>query len=136
MKGIIKPGNSLTKEGEIVGEIKELQHQGENVGEAKAGERVAVSIDGATVGKNIDEGDELDVALGKRDISVLNKSGGWATVQLPAGMDLDWAAAELEKEYNIASAEKINVLHTPLVRYDVPVAKGSSFLPFDPMYGY
>lgn len=76
MKGILKPGNKLKKEGKIVGEIKELQRQGDNVSESKAGEQVAVSIDGATVGRNIDEGDELDVALSAEDIKVLNKLRG------------------------------------------------------------
>ncbi len=76
MKGLLKPGNKLKKEGKIVGEIKELQRQGDNVSEAKAGDQVAVSIDGATVGRNIEEGDELDVALSSEDISVLNKLRG------------------------------------------------------------
>lgn len=77
----------------------------------------------------------LGAQLGKFGISVLNKSGGWATVQLPAGMDLDWAAAELKKEYNIATAEKVNVLQTPRVSYTGTEAyKASSYLPNDPMY--
>jgi translation initiation factor 5B len=59
MKGILKPGNRLRK--------------AENVSEAKAGEQVAVSIEGAVVGRNIEEGDELDVALSQRDVSVLGK---------------------------------------------------------------
>ncbi|MBN2330324.1 MAG: translation initiation factor IF-2 [Candidatus Aenigmarchaeota archaeon] len=76
MKGIIKPGNKLKKEGNVVGEIKELQRQGENVSDAKAGEQVAVSIEGATVGRNIEEGDELDVSLSHEDVAVLNKLRG------------------------------------------------------------
>jgi len=73
VRGIIKPGNKLKKGGKIIGEIKELQSQGENVSEAKAGEKVAVSIGGGIVGRNIDEGDELDVALSPADVSVLKK---------------------------------------------------------------
>ena len=73
MKGIVKSDNRLLKEGKKVGEVKELQNQGENVSEAKAGEKVAVSIDGCIVGRNINEGDELDVRLGEHDISVLKK---------------------------------------------------------------
>jgi translation initiation factor 5B len=73
MKGIIKPGNKLKKDGKVIGEVKELQSQGENVSECKAGEKVAVSIDGAIVGRNIEEGDELDVALRESDITVLMK---------------------------------------------------------------
>lgn len=73
MKGIIKSDSRLKKDGKTIGDVKELQNQGENVSEAKAGEKVAVSIDGAIVGRNIAEGDELDVKLNDHDIEVLNK---------------------------------------------------------------
>jgi len=73
MKGVVKHGRKLKKGAEMIGEIKELQSQGENVHEAKAGEKVAVSIDGGVVGRNIGEGDELDVALFPEDIKVLKK---------------------------------------------------------------
>jgi translation initiation factor 5B len=73
MKGIIKAGNKLVKDGETVGEIKEIQSQGENVGEAKAGDKVALSIDGAVIGKNADEGDELDVRISEKDRQILQK---------------------------------------------------------------
>ncbi|MBN2080727.1 hypothetical protein JW859_00830 [bacterium] len=78
----------------------------------------------------------LNAQLAKFGITVISKSGGWANVQLPAGMDLDWAITELEKEYNIATAEKVNVLSTPRISYSEEVSKSSSFLPFDPMYMY
>jgi translation initiation factor 5B len=73
MKGMIRPGNRLLKDGELIGQIRELQHQGESVSEAKAGEKVAVSIEGAVVGRNIEEGDELDVKLTSEDVTVLRK---------------------------------------------------------------
>ncbi len=72
-KGIIKPGVKLTKKGEIVGEVKELQKEGDNVPEAEAGERLAISSPDITVGKDIEEGDELDVFLNKHDKEVLEK---------------------------------------------------------------
>jgi translation initiation factor 5B len=72
-KGIVKAGWRVKKDGKIIGEIKEIQSQGENVGEAKAGEKVAISIDGAVVGKGMDEGDEIDVFLADNDLSVLRK---------------------------------------------------------------
>jgi translation initiation factor 5B len=73
MKGIIKSGKKLQKEGETIGEIKEIQSQGENVHEAKAGDKVALSIDGAVVGRNVQEGDELDIRLYESDMEVLAK---------------------------------------------------------------
>jgi translation initiation factor 5B len=71
--GIIKPGYKLKKDGEVIGEIKELQAEGENIGEAKAGEKVAVSMDGVTIGRQISEGDTLENALNERDIEILNR---------------------------------------------------------------
>ena len=69
--GIIKPKYSLFKfdkhkggadaEGvlQVIGEIKQIQSQGENKDEAKIGDKVAVSIIGPTVGRQIDESDVL-----------------------------------------------------------------------------
>ncbi len=71
LAGIVKPGYRLKKDGQIVGEVKELQAEGENVGEAKAGQRIAVSMDGVTIGRQISEGDVLDNALGERDLETL-----------------------------------------------------------------
>jgi translation initiation factor 5B len=73
MKGVIKSDSRLVKEGKQIGDVKELQSEGETVSEAKAGERVAVSIDGAVVGRNIEEGDELDVKLTEHDTNVLRR---------------------------------------------------------------
>ncbi len=73
VKGVIKSNSRLAKEGKTVGDVKELQNQGENVSEAQAGEKVAVSIDGAVVGRNIEEGDELDVRLNDHDMEILKK---------------------------------------------------------------
>ncbi len=73
MKGIIKSNSRLGKDGKAVGDVKEIQSQGENVSEAKAGDKVALSIDGAVVGKNIQEGDELDVRLMRSEIEKLGK---------------------------------------------------------------
>jgi len=73
MKGIIKPGVRLTKKKKIVGEVKELQKEGDNVPEAEAGERLAISSPDITVGKDIEEGDELEVFLNKNDREILEK---------------------------------------------------------------
>ncbi len=73
IKGIIKSNSRLVKDGKTVGDIKEIQSQGENTSEAKSGDKVALSIDGAIVGRNIEEGDELDVRLNSHDMEVLRK---------------------------------------------------------------
>ncbi len=73
LKGIIKTGSPLEKNNEIVGEIREIQSKGENVSRAEAGERVAISMNDVTIGKDINEGDELVVHLSDDDIEKLEK---------------------------------------------------------------
>lgn len=70
--GMIKPGYKLMKGGKIIGEVKELQAEGENVTKAKIGEKVAVSVDGVTIGRQINEGDTLETFLSQRDLEILN----------------------------------------------------------------
>ncbi|MDZ7700857.1 MAG: translation initiation factor IF-2 [Halobacteriales archaeon] len=56
-----------------VGQLKGIQHEGENVPEARAGERVSVSIDGPTVGRQIDEGDTLWTELPEKHAKILEQ---------------------------------------------------------------
>jgi len=71
--GIVKPGYSLVKEGKIIGKIEQIQKEGTNVAEAKYGDKLAISIDGPTVGRQIKEGDELYTALSKENIKKLEE---------------------------------------------------------------
>ncbi|MBI4017782.1 MAG: translation initiation factor IF-2, partial [Candidatus Aenigmarchaeota archaeon] len=71
--GIIKPGYMLVKDARSVGRILQIQHEGANVAEAKRGERVAVSIEDATVGRQIDENDELYTMQSKENIKKLEE---------------------------------------------------------------
>ena len=66
--GLIE-GNELNR----VGVVKGIQDQGEDVDEARAGNRVSVSIDGPTVGRDIEEGDELWVDLPEKHAKVLEQ---------------------------------------------------------------
>jgi translation initiation factor 5B len=74
-KGMIKPGYRLVNKanGEELGEIREIQSQGDNVQEAKTGERVALSMNGVTIGRNVSEGDTLETQLRDSDIKGLKK---------------------------------------------------------------
>ncbi|WP_331235744.1 translation initiation factor IF-2 [Natronorarus salvus] len=56
-----------------VGEIKGIQEQGEDVGVATRGDRVSVAIDGPTVGRQIDEGDELWIELPEKHAKILEQ---------------------------------------------------------------
>ncbi len=71
--GVIKPGYSLVKEGKIVGSIKQIQKEGCNVSEAKYGDKLAVSIEGPTVGRQIKEGDELYNAMSRENMKKLEE---------------------------------------------------------------
>jgi len=58
---------------ERVGMLKTIQDEGEDVDEARTGERVAVSIDGPTVGRQIKEGDELWVEIPEKHAKILEQ---------------------------------------------------------------
>ncbi len=58
MGGMIKPGITLIKQdGSKVGVVKQIQERNENVSIATVGKEVAVSIDGPTAGRQINEGE-------------------------------------------------------------------------------
>lgn len=70
--GTLRPKVSIaTREGKIVGEIKQIKLNKETVTEAKEGAEVAVSIDGVTIGRQIDVGETLYVAIPERHVKVL-----------------------------------------------------------------
>ncbi|PSP45304.1 translation initiation factor IF-2 [Halobacteriales archaeon QH_6_66_25] len=60
-------------EPERVGMLKSIQDEGEDIDEARTGERVAVSIDGPTVGRQITEGDELWVEIPEKHAKILEQ---------------------------------------------------------------
>ncbi len=60
-------------EPERVGMLKSIQDEGEDTDEARTGERVAVSIDGPTVGRQIKEGDELWVEIPEKHAKILEQ---------------------------------------------------------------
>jgi translation initiation factor 5B len=62
--GTLRPGVRLMKvDGTEVGTLKSLQKDGESVPQAEEAAELAASIDGAVVGRNLREGDQLLVAI-------------------------------------------------------------------------
>lgn len=60
VNGVLTPDSTLmTPEGEKIGNVKSIQKQNESVDKANKGEEVATSISGATIGRNVEEGDIL-----------------------------------------------------------------------------
>lgn len=71
--GVVKPGYTLLKSGRAVGEIKQIQSQGVNAEEAKIGDKVAVSITGVTIGRQVKESDVLYTDISSNDYKQLKK---------------------------------------------------------------
>ncbi len=72
LTGKIKPGVVLVNErGREIGTIKEIQSEGVSIEEAKRGDRVAVSISDAALGRGFREGDVLFTKLNSSDIALL-----------------------------------------------------------------
>jgi translation initiation factor 5B len=73
-KGLLKPGVLMKrKDGKIVGKIKEIQREGQTIPFAKKGEKVAVSMEEPTIGRQIDEGDTLISVLSEEDLKILRE---------------------------------------------------------------
>ncbi|GGN91786.1 MULTISPECIES: translation initiation factor IF-2 [Haloarcula] len=60
-------------EAKRVGHLKTIQDEGEDVDSARTGERMAVSIDGPTVGRQIEEGDDLWVEIPEKHAKILEQ---------------------------------------------------------------
>ena len=61
----------IDRTGRRVGHLKAMQERGEYIHESIAGAEIAISIEGATVGRQIDVGDELLVDVPERHMKVL-----------------------------------------------------------------
>ena len=72
--GKLRSGVDLIKlDGKKVGHLKTMQLRQESIREADAGLEVAVSIEGATVGRQVSVGDDLFVDVPERHVKVLEK---------------------------------------------------------------
>jgi len=72
--GTLRNGVSLIREdGARVGILKGMQDRGENVNEVSEGKEIAVSIEGPTVGRQINEGDSLYVDVPEKHAKVMEQ---------------------------------------------------------------
>lgn len=72
--GLLKTGTLMRKkDGKIVDNVKEIQKEGEIIREANVGDKVALSMEGPTMGKQIQEGDILISVLSKDDMRILSE---------------------------------------------------------------
>jgi translation initiation factor aIF-2/yIF-2 len=77
MSGTVTNNSNVAKfennEPNRVGELSGIQAQGDDVDEARAGERVSVAIDGPTVGRQIEEGDEIWIEVPEKHAKILEQ---------------------------------------------------------------
>ncbi len=72
--GTLKAGVDLIlPDGKKVGRVKTIQHNQESIREAEAGREVAISIEGATVGRQFDVEDDLLIDIPERHVKVLER---------------------------------------------------------------
>ena len=64
----------MDEEGKKIGTIRAIQKMGENVSKAEVGDRVAISIDGAVVDRNLKRGAILYTVLTKEEYHTLRKN--------------------------------------------------------------
>jgi translation initiation factor 5B len=78
--GILKPGSELMKDtGQAVGTVKQIQSQGQNIDEAKTGDKVAVSIIGPTIGRQIREGETVYTNINGFEFKALRRNEKFLT---------------------------------------------------------
>ncbi len=65
--------NLVQRDGKKVGHLKSIQYNQEAIREAEAGKEVAISIEGATVGRQLDVDDDLYVDIPERHVKVLER---------------------------------------------------------------
>ena len=86
----------LDGEVESLGRVTGIQNQGEDVDEARYGDRVSVAIDGPTVGRDLEEGDELWTVIPEKHAKILEQE---LTNELP-GDEIEVLNRYLEHQRN------------------------------------
>lgn len=84
LEGVLNTGSRLMNlNGEGLGRVKSIQEEGESIERAVKGDRVAVSITNVTVGRQVEEGEELYTDLSSKDYRIIR------------GMEDEFSAGEL-----------------------------------------
>ena len=74
LSGTVKQGQKLiNKNGESVGIIASMEDKGETLPDISRGQRVAMAIDNAIVGKDFDEGDELFIDIPEKHYKFIER---------------------------------------------------------------
>jgi len=79
--------------------------------------------------------EELPAIVGRYGCQVAYQHGGWATLDLPMGMDLNTAVRLLEKEYNIIQVEPLYQINTARISESSDSLRTANMIPLDPFAG-
>ncbi len=72
MAGVLKPKVRLMdSEGKELGTVEQIQDQGKSIAEAKQGEKVAISVDGPTLGRQVRENDIIYTFPRSHEVKIL-----------------------------------------------------------------
>ena len=72
--GILKSGiNLMNKQGKDIGQVKQIQLDKETVEQAEKGKQVAISVEGPTIGRQINEGEILYSSISEDKFRKLKK---------------------------------------------------------------
>jgi translation initiation factor 5B len=74
LAGVLRPDAPIQKEdGKDIGKIKQIEKEGQNIKEAKTGDKVAVSMEEPTIGRQINEGDTLKTVITPASLTCLKE---------------------------------------------------------------
>ncbi len=73
LAGTLRKRVRLAKDGRIIGLVKDMQENRVSVDEARKGKQLAIAIDNAVVGRNVDEGDILYTFITREELEMLEK---------------------------------------------------------------
>ena len=73
LAGTLRKRVRLAKDGKIIGLVKDMQENRVSVDEARKGKQLAIAIDNAVVGRNVDEGDILYTFITREELEMLEK---------------------------------------------------------------
>lgn len=100
LSGEIRPRRELVNtEGVRIGRVKQIQQESKNIDKATEGMEVAVSIDGAVIGRNVKEGEELLVEIPQDDAKLIGSK--LAATMKPSEMETFKEFLRLRREKDL-----------------------------------
>ncbi len=71
LRGVIKPGVVLARDGKRIDRVKGIEKEGKNVYDAIRGDKVALSMEKIIIGKHLNEGDVMKAIISPNNMKIL-----------------------------------------------------------------